>query len=98
VTLSAGMIFWLFALAVGFRRARDVSSASDVFAELRRSLRACREDACRQRFEQKHAPARSPPGIGSPHHEHVSRELGGGEGGRSFSRAREDACRQRLEQ
>ena len=89
---------WLPALAVGARRAGDMPSGPEIFGELRRTLRACREDACRQRFEQNRASARRPPGIGSPHHEHVSGGLGGGEGGRSFSRAREAACRQRLEQ
>ena len=67
-------------------RARDVPSGPEVFGALRRTLRACREDACRQRFEQNRASTRTPPGIGPPHHKQVSGGLGGGEGGRSFSR------------
>ena len=79
-------------------RGRGESCRLEVFGALRRTLTACREDACRHRFEQNRASTRRPPGIGPPHHEHVSGGLGGGEGGRSFSRAREAACRHRLEQ
>ena len=75
-----------------------MSCGPEVLADLRRTLSACREDACRQRFEQNRASTRRPAGIGPSHHEHVSGGLGGGEGGWSFSRAREAACRQRLEQ
>src|SRR5450755_2903124 len=79
-------------------RGGDVSRRPDALRERRRSLRTCREDACRHRLEQNRASTRRPAGIGPPHHTHVSAGLGGGEEGRSFSRAREDACRQRFEQ
>src|SRR5450755_2647888 len=36
-------------------RARDVLCGPRVFGELRRTLRACREDACRHRLEQNRA-------------------------------------------
>src|ERR1700680_4769069 len=42
-------------------------------------LRACRDDACRHRFEQNRASARRSLGIGPSHHAHVSERLGGGE-------------------
>src|SRR5947208_367978 len=45
-------------------RARDVLCRPEVFGELRRRLRACREDACRQRLEQNRASTRTPAGIG----------------------------------
>ena len=79
-------------------RGRGESCSLEVFGALRRTLRACREDSCRQRLEQNRASTRTGAGIGPPHHAQVSAGLGGGEGGRSFSRAREAACRQRFEQ
>src|SRR5664279_6412242 len=36
-------------------RARDVPCETEVFGAPRRTLRACREDACRQRLEQNRA-------------------------------------------
>jgi hypothetical protein len=77
--------------------AGDVSPGPEGSLE-RRALRAWREDACRQRFEQNRASARRPSGIGPPHQLHFS---GGGEGrlgGWCLSRAREAAWRQRFEQ
>jgi hypothetical protein len=88
----------VLAFAFGVAVAAGVSSGPEP-AELRRRARSVwREDACRQRLEQNRASARTPWGIGPPHHVHFSGGLGGGEAGRSRSRSREAASRQRFEQ
>ena len=71
-----------------------MSCGTEVFGALRRTLRACREDACLHRLEQNRASTRRPAGIRPSHHAQVSVGVGGGEGGRSFNRARDAAWRQ----